>query len=579
MSTNPTTPGVYIREISTIPPSVAPVSTAVPGFAGYTEKGPLNTPTRISSMLEFEQIFGGAFTEDFSVNSTTLAVTPVSGLSEYRFYYHMQLYFANGGGPCWIVAADYYQSNGLITASKMKDAIEDFRPIDEVTLLVAPEAGTSTAAQATIYSEMLNQSAELQDRFAILDAKSTGVAATDASNFRGISLTNLKYGAAYYPTLKSSLSYKTNESLITLTGSATYPAPYNTVSLIRSGIGESFSVNILSTIFAGSVASLPVSTLVITVNGTPVTLTSEVDFDVTASTSTPFVYRSGADIRTNIINAIRSNATLAGKVIVVDDYDSPVDPLRFVITSIGAGSTLSVTGTNELATANVITSLATATDPEEVTYAANPVLANQLVQAVAGYNVVVSPSAIMAGVYATTDRDRGVWKAPANISLSNIIQPTVLLNDADQGGLNVDPASGKSINVIRQFSGKGNVVWGARTLAGNDNEWRYVNVRRLFNFAEESIKKATEVVVFDPNDRNTWNRVRTLISNFLTNLWRDGGLVGATTEQAFFVRVGLGETMTEDDILNGRLVVSVGLAASRPAEFIELRFSHQLQQS
>jgi phage tail sheath protein FI len=563
MSTNPTTPGVYIREISTIPPSVAPVSTAVPGFAGYTEKGPLNTPTRISSMLEFEQIFGGAFTEDFSVNSTSLAVTPVSGLSEYRFYYHMQLYFANGGGPCWISSAgDYDNSVPALVASEIVAALAAFRPIDEVTLLVAPEAGTSTAAQATIYSEMLNQSAELQDRFAILDAKTTGVIATDASNFRVISLTNLKYGAAYYPTIKSSLSYKTNESLITLTGSATYPAPYNTVSLIRSGIGDSMKVIIPASI----TTAINTTTLTITVGIVTEVFTAVTDFAVTSQT---VAYNA-------LVQLIRSRTSLAGKIIVADDYTTPTPNANlFVITAVGTGVAVSVTGAGVL---SAQVSLLT-TNPAPVTYTSNPILANQLVQAVAGYNVVVSPSGVMAGIYCITDRDRGVWKAPANVSLSNIIQPTVLLNDADQGGLNVDPASGKSINVIRQFSGKGNVVWGARTLAGNDNEWRYVNVRRLFNFAEESIKKATEVVVFDPNDRNTWNRVRTLISNFLTNLWRDGGLVGATPDQAFFVRVGLGETMTEDDILNGRLVVAVGLAASRPAEFIELRFSHQLQQS
>jgi uncharacterized protein len=563
MSTNPTTPGVYIREISTIPPSVAPVSTAVPGIAGYTEKGPLNTPTRISSMLEFEQIFGGAFLEDFTVNGTTLAVAPaVLGLSEYKLYYHMQLYFANGGGPCWIVAADYYQSSGLITASKMKDAIEDFRPIDEVTLLVAPEAGTSVAAQATIYTEMLNQSAELQDRFAILDAKTTGVIATDASNFRSISLTNLKYGAAYYPTLKSSLSYQTSESLITLTGSATYPAPYNTASLIKSGIGNSMKVIIPASITTAT----NTTTLTVTVGVVTEVFTAVTDFAVTSQT---VAYNA-------LVQLIRSRTSLAGKIIVADDYTTPTANANlFVITAIGSGVTVSVTGAAVLSgQVSVLT-----TNPAPVTYAANPILANQMIQAVAGYTVELSPSAVMAGVYASTDRDRGVWKAPANVSLSNVIRPTVLLNDADQGGLNVDPASGKSINVIRQFSGKGNVVWGARTLAGNDNEWRYVNVRRLFNFAEESIKKATESIVFEPNNRNTWNRMRTLISNFLTNLWRDGGLVGATPEQAFFVRVGLGETMTEDDILNGRLIVVIGLAASRPAEFIELRFSHMLQQS
>ncbi len=563
MSTNPTTPGVYIREISTIPPSVAPVSTAVPGFAGYTEKGPLNTPTRISSMLEFEQIFGGAFTEKFNVNSTTLAVTPQTTFSEYNFYYHMQLYFANGGGPCWIVAADYYQSSGLLTASKMKDAIEDLRPIDEVTLLVAPELGTSASSPATTYTEMLLQAAELQDRFAILDTKTTGVISTDASNFRGISLTNLKYGAAYYPTLTAGYVRKYDEFSVAATAlPPAIPAAYGRLDVVRRGIGAVVSV------LVPAVTNTSTS-LTITVDSVVEVFTAGVDFVIASQTN--------LQIRNNLFTAIQSRASLKSRIIIQNDYSAVPNPQLFVITAIGNGMVMTVTGTNDLSAA--VTILTGVTTPAIVVYAPDPVLYRSVEAAIAKTTIELSPSAAMAGIYCTTDRDRGVWKAPANVSLSNVIQPTVLLNDADQGGLNVDPASGKSINVIRQFSGKGNVVWGARTLAGNDNEWRYVNVRRLFNFAEESIKKATEVVVFEPNDRNTWNRVRTLISNFLTNLWRDGGLVGATPEQAFFVRVGLGETMTEDDILNGRLVVAVGLAASRPAEFIELRFSHQLQQS
>lgn len=563
MSTNPTTPGVYIREISTIPPSVAPVSTAVPGFAGYTEKGPLNTPTRISSMLEFEQIFGGAFTEKFNVNSTTLAVTPQTTFSEYNFYYHMQLYFANGGGPCWIVAADNYQSSGLLTASKMKDAIEDLRPIDEVTLLVAPELGTSASSPATTYTEMLLQAAELQDRFAILDTKTTGVISTDASNFRGISLTNLKYGAAYYPTLTAGYVRKYDEFSVAATAlPPAIPAAYGRLDVVRRGIGAVVSVLVPAVTNAST-------SLTITVDSVVEVFTAGVDFVIASQTN--------LQIRNNLFTAIQSRASLKSRIIIQNDYSAVPNPQLFVITAIGNGMVMTVTGTNDLSAA--VTILTGVTTPAIVVYAPDPVLYRSVEAAIAKTTIELSPSAAMAGIYCTTDRDRGVWKAPANVSLSNVIQPTVLLNDADQGGLNVDPASGKSINVIRQFSGKGNVVWGARTLAGNDNEWRYVNVRRLFNFAEESIKKATEVVVFEPNDRNTWNRVRTLISNFLTNLWRDGGLVGATPEQAFFVRVGLGETMTEDDILNGRLVVAVGLAASRPAEFIELRFSHQLQQS
>ncbi|MDD1616996.1 MAG: putative phage tail sheath protein FI, partial [Methylococcaceae bacterium NSP1-2] len=135
--------------------------------------------------------------------------------------------------------------------------------------------------------------------------------------------------------------------------------------------------------------------------------------------------------------------------------------------------------------------------------------------------------------------------------------------------LNIDPNSGKSINAIRSFTGKGTLVFGARTLAGNDNEWRYVSVRRFFNFVEESVKKATEAFVFEPNDANTWVRVQAMIENFLTVLWRQGALQG----------VGLGKTMTPLDILEGRLIIEIGMAAVRPAEFIILRFSHKLAES
>ena len=134
----------------------------------------------------------------------------------------------------------------------------------------------------------------------------------------------------------------------------------------------------------------------------------------------------------------------------------------------------------------------------------------------------------MAGVYAAVDRTRGVWKAPANVSLADVSGVAVKVNDRMQEDLNVT-STGKSVNAIRAFTGKGSLVWGARTLAGNDNEWRYVPVRRFFNMAEESIKKATEPFVFEPNDRGTWVRVRAMIENFLTVQWRQGALAGAVT--------------------------------------------------
>ena len=186
------------------------------------------------------------------------------------------------------------------------------------------------------------------------------------------------------------------------------------------------------------------------------------------------------------------------------------------------------------------------------------------------------PSGTIAGIYAAVDSSRGVWKAPANVSINSIVGPSVKLDNKDQEDMNVS-TTGKSINAIRAFTGKGTLVWGARTLAGNDNEWRYVPVRRFFIMVEESTRKATEPFVFEPNDANTWVKVRAMIENFLILQWRAGALQGAKPEEAFFVHVGLNETMTALDILEGRMIVEIGMAVVRPAEFIILRFSHKMQ--
>ena len=163
--------------------------------------------------------------------------------------------------------------------------------------------------------------------------------------------------------------------------------------------------------------------------------------------------------------------------------------------------------------------------------------------------------------------------------MNAVIQPTIQMSNRDQETINVDVTAGKSVNAIRSFTGKGPLVWGARTLAGNDNEWRYVSVRRFFIFVEESVKKATEQFVFEPNDANTWVKIQAMIENFLTTLWRQGALQGVKPEHAFYVAVGLGKTMTALDILEGRLIIEIGMAAVRPAEFIILRFSHKMAES
>ncbi len=205
-------------------------------------------------------------------------------------------------------------------------------------------------------------------------------------------------------------------------------------------------------------------------------------------------------------------------------------------------------------------------------------LYNMLLTEMASQLNLLPPSAAMAGVYTMVDNNRGVWKAPANVSLNSVVSPAVNITHGDQEDLNVTP-QGKSINAIRAFVGEGTLVWGARTLDGNSLDWRYINVRRTMIMLEESIRLATKAYVFEPNVANTWVTIKSMIRNFLTGIWKKGGLAGAVPEDAFSVFCGLGETMTPEDILEGILRVTVLVALSRPAEFIEITFQQQMQKS
>lgn len=180
------------------------------------------------------------------------------------------------------------------------------------------------------------------------------------------------------------------------------------------------------------------------------------------------------------------------------------------------------------------------------------------------------PSGAVIGIYARTDIQRGVHKAPANEIVKNCTGLSVSYNEAEQGKLNP-----KGINLIRALPGQGIRVWGARTCS-SDGNWKYVNVRRLFIYIEESIKKNTNWAVFEPNDAVLWSRVEGTIKVFLTTLWRNGALMGSSPDAAFYVSVG-NTTMTSDDILNGRLICEIGVAPVRPAEFVIFRITQKMQ--
>lgn len=200
----------------------------------------------------------------------------------------------------------------------------------------------------------------------------------------------------------------------------------------------------------------------------------------------------------------------------------------------------------------------------------------ELAAAMAAIENVLPPSPAMAGVYTLTDSQRGVWSAPANVALVSVTGPAVKITDRTQRDLNVS-LDGLSVNAVRDFVGRGTLVWGARTLDGNSNEWRYIQVRRTLTYVEQSVRRALANFVFEPNAPPTWTMVVAMISSFLRDMWQQGALQGTTPNDAFAIQCGLGLTMTTQDILENRMIVHVMLAMVRPAEFIVLQVEQQLQ--
>lgn len=450
-------PGVYIEEIDPNPPSVVQVETAIPAFIGYTEKGSTQ-PTQINSLGEYKTLFGGPSNEElagFEINTDgTINVPTISATPKYLMYYMLEMFFANGGGKCFIVSVGQYGTyQSSIENNKILAGLHILNNQDLPTLILFPDATSSmnTGNPAELYKAALAQCADRKDRFLICDVKGIENDTPRAiEEFRfGMGSQNLKYGAAYFPFLQTDLKY-------------TYAEDKIKVKLNKNG-----KILVLKD------SSKPEQSLYHTENG---------------------IYR-------NLYQEIKS-----------------------------------IINTQKL---------------------------------------ILPPSSAIAGVYVTTDGTRGVWKAPANVSLNRVQAPTIEVSNSDQESLNIDP-SGKSINAIRSFESKGVMVWGARTLAGNDNEWRYISVQRFFNMVEESVKNATAHFTFEPNDANTWVNVRSMIENYLTELWREGALQGSKPEHAFYVRVGLGNTMTGQDVINGKMIVEIGLATLRPAEFIILRFTQEM---
>ncbi|MFN6251910.1 MAG: phage tail sheath family protein [Acetobacteraceae bacterium] len=520
---NRKTPGVYINEIPAFGNSIVGVPTAVPVFIGYTEFAAdpvtgaslLNTPVSISSMVEFSQFFGGRPPVSFKVALATTGNKPdfyamatpsggksptsngytltysssASASSHFSLYWTMQLFFANGGGQCFVVSVGNY--SGSISKADLEMGLTQAGYATGPTMIVIPEACQLLDADYTVIAQgMLNQAATLQDRVAILDLPDCLIANTDGllKTSQGTletailpSAANLSYGAAYAPALNSTII---DESDINYTN---------------------FKDD------SGAIQAI---------------LTTQADS----------IFANDSTNKTNIENIIKSAFPASG-----------ADP---------APSTQEIIQNDNLLKRALPLYL-------------------RLKQLAANRMNVLPPSGAIAGVWTKNDNQRGVWNAPANMALAEVASPLYIMNNEEQAGFNL-PTNGQSIGIIRAQPGRGNIVWGARTLDGNSGDYRYVQVRRTLIYIEQSIKLALQQYVFDANDATTWTQVVSSISSFLNGLWQQGGLMGSKPSEAYSVKCGLGSTMTAQNVLDGYMIVAVTLQMIHPAEFIELTFTQTM---
>jgi len=674
MATTYKTPGVYVEEIPKLPPSVAQVETAIPAFVGYTEKAEKNgeslklVPTRISSMVEFEQYFGSAYPfepGDIKIKldeANNYSVSEVLFQTKVFFLYDaMRLFFDNGGGDCYIVSVNSYSGAsftlGVISSSAdLKAGVDELEKYDEPTIILFPDAANLSATEFyPLQQAAIAQCAKLQDRVSVLDLKENTssdwqTAVDDLRDKIGIS--NLKYAAAYTPWLVNSyartvdfgllnhpnmvvnlsdapinlVNLTTDSNLNALVTNAeqaasdygTLETDYNTLCGSFKTFGDKYMSLRNALLKANATASPGAFTAVLAfirdiVDKFPEWRSTSLDNADMIKTLDALAVDPANGLRKYVTDliAFEKNADIAATVTSAKDYvatyeDFPeADSNSWLgvnaIADIPASSTdYGETGNNtqkratalaamsdleaifkglEKFYANVLDAAKTyKTLAQDALYSSHTIIGN-MVSSIKKHLAKIPPSPAVAGIYARVDNARGVWKAPANESINSVLAPSEQITAEAQENLNVDAVAGKSINAIRTFTGKGVLVWGARTLAGNDNEWRYISVRRFFNMVEESSKKATEPFVFEANDANTWVKVQGMLENFLTTLWRQGALQGAKPEHAFYVAVGLGKTMTALDILEGRMIVEIGMAVVRPAEFIILRFSHKMAES
>ncbi len=561
-------PGVYVEEFDSGSKSMEGVGTSTAGFIGLAERGSsVGVPQLVTSFSDFKRKFGGYL----SANE----------FGEYRFLaYSVEHFFINGGSRCFIsrvVPNDAKSSSAENTALKVVAKNEGTWGND-VVIEIVPSSKAKT--------QVLEISSD--------NSKQCKVKKSNGFNVGDIVAFNIDGSVAYNRIVKSKDNVIEFEEDLDATIVDTNIVPKKIISTCECSLTiryddqietyENVSFNIKSSNFIekcvekSNLVDITVNTSAVSKLDTPfniITENADVDsFRITLAngsngslaevTSDTFIgVDNGAGNRTGIQSFIDNDVV---SIIAVPGVTDSNVQLNLVAHCENLASRFAVLDMPQdcikvddvIAHRNIVDS----------TYSAmyHPWL--EVYDPLDKKNVIIPPSGSVMGIYSRTDNTKGVHKAPANEVVRACTGLSIPFNKGEQDILNP-----KGVNLIRSFPGQGIRVWGARTTS-SDPSWKYINVRRLFIFIEESIKANTNWVVFEPNTPELWDRVQRTINGFLTSLWRSGALAGTSESEAFFCNVD-NTTMTKDDIDNGRLICVIGVAPVKPAEFVIFRISQK----
>ena len=577
-------PGVYVEEYDSGATPMQGVSTSTAGFVGLAERGPImGQPQLVTSFADYKRMYGGYLSE--------------AGYGSNRFLpYAVEQFFSNGGARAYIMRAvpGDARTGSCVSGVLKISAANPGAWAEDLRVVVSPASKAKTQVLAVSGADLTLKNADgfnAGDVVELYDGKTTAYATVKNVLDKVITLdapcsldvADAKVGTVkYIKTCEITLTVRLGENVETFENLSLKPDALNDI-VAKTAKSDLITVEVLESKAAPAPvkekdkdgkeipAPAPKAPSIVPFalcggNGADLVLTLQGGSNGSVRTATPdaFLGKDDGPGKRTGLQAFQENGNVS--IMAIPGVTAPEVQASLIAFCENKKSCFAILDVPmELKKTNDVANFR---DMYDSTYAAmyHPWL--EMYDAGSKRSAYFPPSGAMAGIYARTDVERGVHKAPANEVVRGCTGLSCAYNEGEQDVLN--PIG---VNLIRAFTGRGIRVWGARTISSN-GLWKYLNVRRLFIYVEESIKANTSWVVFEPNSTELWDRVTRTIETFLSTCWRDGALAGSTPSEAFFVECGP-TTMTQDDIDNGRLICQIGIAPVKPAEFVIFRITQK----